>query len=130
MSLVYSENRGVEVRDSTLCPGRGVFALRAFAPGETIEICPVLPIPKSEHARVVGGTFLLYYQFPWRTHESEGAIVLGFGSLYNHADVPNARHVRDFARVVMRFEALRPIAAGEEVAIHYGGGNPDFSPWW
>ena len=128
--MIYGDSRGVDVRDSTICPGRGVFALRPFDPGDTVEVCPVLVIPKREHAQVAGQTFLLYYQFPWKTHESEGAIVLGFGSLYNHSDDPNARHVRDFERVLMRFEALKPIAAGEEVTISYAGPDGEFSPWW
>ncbi len=62
--MVYGDSRGVEVRDSTLCPGRGVFALRPFDPGDTVELCPVLVIPTREHPIVVSRTFLLHYQFP------------------------------------------------------------------
>jgi hypothetical protein len=98
--------------------GRGVFAGRAFLPGEPIEDCPVLLLPA---ARVLdlglGG-----YCFEW--DGDQVAIALGYGSLYNHSWHPNARYDHDYGAAVVTYSAVRPIPAGDEITINYSG-DPD-----
>lgn len=109
--------------------GRGVFAKVAFEEGEVIESCPVIPIPEEE-VDTVGRTVLGNYFFKWGGTHDEGAVALGFGSLYNHTNDPNAMYVRKYELGVIDFVALRPIAAGEEITVSYHGGFGDRSKVW
>lgn len=105
--------------------GRGVFARRAIAAGELVERVPVLLIPKAE---VFGGGPLVdrsvsvsWYVFNWMTADGDHvALSLGYGSIYNHSETPNARYEME-PPDVMSFLALRPIRAGEEITISYHG---------
>lgn len=101
--------------------GIGVFAARAFAPGDLVECCPVVVCPPRDEA-LVEQTRLRGLYFTWRTDAI--AIALGYGSLYNHSWSPNATYELDHRRRVARFFAVRPIAADDEVTINYTG-DPD-----
>lgn len=54
-------------------------------------------------------------------------IVLGYGSLYNHAKVPNVSYSRDLEALAMTYTALRNIREGDELLIDYGWGD---TPLW
>ena len=47
------------------------------------------------------------------------ALVLGFGSLYNHSDSPNAVAIRQYDDMVIEFVAIRDIEPGEEITHRY-----------
>ena len=98
--------------------GRGVFAGRDFAVGDTIEICPVIAMPE-EDAVHLDATVLYNYYFGWEPDGKGAAAVLGYGMLYNHSAMPNAVYHKYYAEKVVRFTALRPIAAGEEILVRY-----------
>ena len=101
--------------------GTGVFARRSFAPGDVIEVCPVVECAAGEET-LLEQTNLRGLYFHWG---DEGvAIALGYGSLYNHAWSSNARYETDVDEGVVRFVCVRSIAAGEEVTINYTG-DPD-----
>jgi SET domain-containing protein len=113
----------LQVRES---PGvgrgaRGVFAAADIAAGQTLEVAPVIVIPRQE-SQLLSTTRLEDYVFKW----GGGcyALALGYGSLYNHSYTPNARYVQDTAARAMRFLALRAILRGEEITINYNG-RPD-----
>lgn len=98
--------------------GYGVFAARAFDPEELVECCPVIVCP-SQQESLLEETELRGHYFWW---EDDGlGIALGFGSLYNHAWEPNARYDLDYDLNVVRFYAVRRIAAGEEITVNYTG---------
>lgn len=109
--------------------GRGVFAKVAFAEGDVIESCPVIPIPEEE-VDPVGRTVLGNYFFKWGGTGDEGAVALGFGSLYNHTNDPNAMYVRKYERLTIDFVALRAIAPGEEITVSYHGGFGQKTKTW
>jgi hypothetical protein len=98
--------------------GRGVIAERDFAAGEVVEVAPVVLVPDADAAGV-HGTIVARYWYEW--DEGDYALVMGYGSLYNHSFDPNAEYVRDFEGLTMSYVALRPIRAGEEVTINYNG---------
>ena len=100
--------------------GRGVFAARRFEPGDVIEECPVLTVP-SDQAPVLDETDLYGFTFEW---EDGVALALGFGSLYNHSWLPNARYDHDYERGLVVYTAVRTIIAGTEVTVNYSG-EPD-----
>ena len=102
--------------------GRGVFAARPIGVGETIEDAPVIVVPRVdvEHLK---RTLLFDYYFLWGEASGDAAVCLGFGSIYNHSERPNAAYVRLFAHRTIRFRALRDIAEGEEIFTDYHGGR-------
>ena len=97
--------------------GRGVYALRPFAAGEVIERCPVVVV-SAEESRTIQRTTLGRYTYFWG--DDEAAVALGFGSLYNHSDDPNAVTRRLEHELLIELVALRPIAVGEEICHNYG----------
>ena len=109
--------------------GRGVFARVPIAEGEVVEDCPVIVVPE-EQVEAMGGTILHEYFFKWGGTHDQGAIALGFGSLYNHHDRPNAMYVRKYSLGILTFVALRDIAAGEEITVSYHGGFGERGPLW
>ena len=109
----------VYIRETGTARGRGVFAARAFASGETIEKCPVI---------LLGGSFasipdeVRKVLFNWgelanvpRAH----CLALGYGSLYNHRKAANVRYAAGAEAGLLVFTAQRAIAAHEELTINY-----------
>ncbi|MEX2054217.1 MAG: SET domain-containing protein [Candidatus Colwellbacteria bacterium] len=99
--------------------GRGVFALKNFKKGEVLEECPVIPLTAKESS-ICDQTILEYYVYPWRG-KRDGAIVMGYGMLYNHSPEPNARYHLKYDRKRVIFKALRSIKKGEEILVNYNG---------
>ncbi len=102
--------------------GRGVFAARAFRKGETIEVCPVVALSESE-ARNLDRTPLYDYYFGWGEGGKGAAIVMGYGSIYNHSRTPNAVYRKNEQDGTITFTAARAISAGEEILIRYNTGS-------
>lgn len=93
--------------------GRGVFALRPFADGEVVEICPTAVIGEEDVEGVAR-------DYVFSAHRPDKLLlVLGYGMLYNHSAEPNLFH-RSAGRLLIEFVALRDIAAGEELTHDYG----------
>jgi hypothetical protein len=105
--------RGLVVREGPR--GRGVFATRTFAEGETVEVCPTVEISE-------GGGDLADYLFE-STNEGMFLVVLGFGMLYNHSSEPNLDYFQE-NEAALAFVAQRPIEKDEELTISYG------DEWW
>jgi uncharacterized protein len=98
--------------------GRGVVAATDISKGETIETCPVLVLGEGDASGILDDYVVSLGD------EVEGtALMLGYGSLYNHSEEPNAEYLWE-ADDVYSFVALRDIAAGEEITITYG------EDWW
>jgi hypothetical protein len=100
--------------------GRGVFTAEPIPAGSIIEICPVLVLPLKDRTHL-DQTKLHDYYFIWGEEDNQCAIVLGFGSLYNHAYEPNAEYAPDFGSSTLDFYALQTIAAGTEITVNYSG---------
>ena len=109
--------------------GRGVFAARRFAAGEVIEVCPVIAVTAEDAVRL-DDTYLYNYYFGWGPDNKGAAIALGFGSLYNHADSPNAVYRKHPDEGSLSITALMPIAPGDEVLIRYNFGAEGSAPWF
>jgi SET domain-containing protein len=109
--------------------GRGVFTCIDISPGDIIEVCPVIHIPKVE-LPIIHKTVLHDYYFLWGEAMDEAVIALGFGSLYNHALHPNADFILDFDNSTIDIVAIIPIAAGDEITINYNGEPGDDSALW
>jgi SET domain-containing protein len=106
--------------------GRGVFTSKVLKKDDLIEICPVIELSYKEHQSLSGHT-LENYTFVWNTSKKNVAIVLGFGSLYNHSAKPNADYIKKIKEGVMVYKALKTIKAGEEITIDYGDMHSDLN---
>ena len=110
--------------------GRGVFAERPYAPGEVIELAPVLLVPGGQR-HLLAQTMLSDYAFQWEDDPNGVmAIGLGFASLYNHSYRPNAKYVKNIEENLIQFEALHSIQPGEEILVNYHGDPADKTPVW
>jgi ribosomal protein S18 acetylase RimI-like enzyme len=109
--------------------GRGVFALRAFKAGETIERAPVIPFPP-EQWRLMDQSVLEEVCFCWGVDGKDGAVGLGFASIYNHSFTPNARYIRRLDDLHLEYVALRDIETGEEILTNYNCEPDDMTPVW
>lgn len=106
--------------------GRGVFAARAIARDEVVEVAPVLVVPKADAAKL-DGTVLDSYVFAW----GDGvAVAFGYGSLYNHSWSPNLEYRKRMDRCVIEFVAIADIAAGDELFTNYTLSNPHRADLW
>src|SRR5258708_2989022 len=92
--------------DSSPISGIGVFAMDEIKPGELIEEAPILEISE-EQIEDLAKTELLNFFFGEGNGFETPAIILGFGSLYNHSYDPNARFVKKMGEKILRFVALK-----------------------
>lgn len=115
----------VQVKKSIVASGNGVFALKSFKKNEVIEICPAIFLPMNEfnHLRK---TKMFYYFFEYTNKEF--AVVLGYGSLYNHSYKPNAQYRFNFKKRIMTVKAIKKIKAGEEIFFNYNYWSNDQTP--
>ena len=118
----------IEVKPS-LGRGRGVFAIQPISRDELIESCPVIRF-EPKNTAVLEATPLYDYLYSWSNDYREVAIALGYGSLYNHSDEPNALYHTNRNRNAIDFIATRPIAAGEEVTISYIDSSDSSKKLW
>lgn len=101
----------VKVRPSPI-HGYGVFAEKRINKGEIVEECYFLLTQGNEED-------LEDYYFDV---EGSNAILLGYGSIYNHADQPNTYYRYDTQSRVAIITAKVSIEKGEEIFISYGEG--------
>lgn len=98
--------------------GRGVFTAGDIHEGSTIEVCPLIIIPE-EQVETIHNTALHDFYFRWGKSQKEAAILLGYGSLYNHSNEPNARAILIDSDNEIVIESIRTINSGEEITIDY-----------
>src|SRR4051794_26151771 len=98
--------------------GRGVFAGKPFRKGETIEVCPVILLPRRQERKCVG-EILEKYIFHWPKDDHVAAIALGYGSMYNHSPNANAKFAPRLRTGDVVFKAARDIGTGEQIFIDY-----------
>jgi len=109
--------------------GRGVFTAQALEENDLIEICPVILVP-AEQAPSIHQTVLHDYYFIWPDDSGRIAILLGYGSLYNHSPAPNAKVFFDLDHASVEIRCSKNVAAGEELFIDYREGEEDPEPLW
>ena len=109
--------------------GRGVFAKSEIKKGELIERCPFLEIPESEREKL-NESFLVSYFFYFGKNKEKQALLLGFGSMYNHSYKPNASFKIKKSEGVVEFVALKNIKKSEEILFNYKGDSKNKAPLW
>lgn len=91
--------------------GYGVFALKKMKKGELIEECYILLSKRG------GDKGLEDFYFDAK---GKYAIFTGFGSIYNHAEEPNATYTINITKRLATIKAGKPIRKGEEIFVSYG----------
>ena len=109
--------------------GRGVFTTADIGAETVIEISPVLVLTKEERAKAEE-TMLYNYIFEWGDGYEQGALGMGYISIYNHSYQSNCIYEMDFEHELMTIKTLRKIAAGEELFINYNATPDDATPIW
>jgi hypothetical protein len=110
--------------------GRGVFCKQLIQKDEEFEQCPVLILPAEDY-EIVKQSQLVDYFFNFNKEENTLALVLGFGSLYNHAVHSNANYLLDRDTKTMSYFALEDIQPGTEICINYAGEpGHEFKEWF
>lgn len=112
--------------------GRGVFANKLFAKDEIIEVFPLSPL--AFRTRYQGDYGILTYGFindqcPCEECKRHGNVIylgMGYSSMYNHQDSPNAQLSIDFSKLTGSVVALKNIEKDEEIFIEYK--NTDIFP--
>ena len=107
--------------------GRGVVALAACGAGEVLEVAPAIELRPAD-TTAIAATPLDHYYFRHPGDPEGGLLVLGFASLMNHSDNPNAE-----TTAVLDAEAgwqvtlctLRAVTPGEELTRRYS-----CAPWF
>ena len=94
--------------------GRKVIANEFIQKGQLIESCPCIILTKSEVSKPLD-----HFVYFWEVKKEEFALVLGYGSLYNHSYTPNAKYV--FKSNGICFYAIKDIKENEEITINYNG---------
>lgn len=120
----------IEIKTSSVSTGefrRGVFATRDIKKGELIHEAPVIPYPNEEHEHIEK-TILADYVYEYGANHT--ALLLGYGSLFNHSYEPNATYEISFEKHTFDFYAYRDIGAGEEIFINYNGEEDNMDPLW
>lgn len=116
---VTAVNNGVEPGKSNLeQAGTGVFSKKDFKKGDILEVVPVLSVPQKD----VTNNILKDYVFQY--DDNNYGMVLGYGAVYNHQDIPNVSYEYSNNKDFMIYKALNDIKEGEELFVSYGFG------WW
>ena len=106
----------------------GMYCTEDILRDSVIEICPIIIIPGEQAREIVRGYVLYEYYFEWKKESI--AIALGYGSLYNHSEKPNAIFEPDYKSHYIIFKSLKDIPSGEEILVDYHAGNPDEKVWF
>jgi len=96
--------------------GIGVYAKDSITNGEVIEVCPLILVDSD----VMAVDTLNDYVFTINKTEDLYAVALGYGSLYNHAEQPNADWNIIIDKAEIRFIAKEDIQAGQQITVSYG----------
>ncbi|HZJ18284.1 MAG TPA: SET domain-containing protein-lysine N-methyltransferase [Patescibacteria group bacterium] len=102
--------------------GRGVFAKRDIKKNETIEECPVIDILKHEMPSLEGSSLIAYIYFLGKKKD-QAKLVLGFGSIYNHAYKPNAKYKLRQKDSIVEFICTKNIKKDSEITVSYNPKN-------
>lgn len=91
--------------------GFGVFAGKTLKKGEKIEECYFI---------VSRGGDKVLDDFYFEAKKNKCAVFLGYGSIYNHSEDPNASYSLNMTKRITTIKAKRTIRKGEEIFISYG----------
>lgn len=130
MNKIFSSGKVYVSQSKIHKAGRGVFAGVAIKKGEIIERCPVIEIPEHEGPSVNESILVTYIYYLGKKKERL-LLALGFGSIYNHTDTPNAKYNEKYKEKIIDFIAIKDIKKNQEITVNYNQENQDEkTPLW
>ena len=130
MKKLFTSDKVYIGQSRILNADRGVFAKCDIKKGKIIEICPVILVSRHDMSNL-NESILVTYFFYFGKNRERLAIVLGFGSIYNHSYEPNATYKIKLRERIVEFSVLKDIKKDEEITFNYNYGNPkDKNPLW
>lgn len=110
---IYPSNK-IYIKFINKTKGWGVFCKEKINKDEIVETCYCIV---DNH----NTTSLKKYVYNRNKTSSDVYYCFGFGSLYNHSNIPNLKFdVADEHRHIVTFTALQNIDINEELCIYYG----------
>jgi hypothetical protein len=106
--------------------GHGVFATADIPADTTLEECHHLRISQEDCSGILDD--YVYGLAPEEDDVEEEpehyTLVLGCGSIFNHADNHNTEYWHDTERDLIVFHTIKDVSAGEQLFVNYG------KEWW
>ena len=128
MKKLLSSDKMYVMKSKISGAGRGVFARKDIKKDETVEVCPIIKVPKYDMANLNDSTLVTYFFYFGKSHE-QLLIALGFGSIYNHSYKPNAKYKIKNKENLIEFIALADIKKDEEITYDYSTVVGSHSTW-
>lgn len=112
--------------DYSKVEGKGIFATNDIEEGELVERCPMVRL--GHRSNYIHDPVLWQYCYTQpkcdcsecKNHGFYFWMVLGYGMIYNHQDIPNTKWVFNYNSSYADVIASKPIKKGEEVFVSYG----------
>lgn len=119
------QSADIFVKETGTKKGRGVFSARKFSEGELVEECPVIVLIRPLDRLPPRLQTVVFNWGSLTKTSASNALVLGFGSMYNHDNPASLRYEASLENESMRYIAVRDIKKNEELTINYntGGGS-------
>jgi hypothetical protein len=123
--LNFIQHKKIILGNSTI-HGRGVFATDDIAVGEIIERCPMIQMEYRSKYQLDPQIFnYMYAQLPCPCSDCQNHgyilfMVGGYGMMYNHQDMPNAKWKFNYTQLIADVIAVKPISKNSEIFISYG----------
>jgi uncharacterized protein len=109
--------------------GRGVYTSKNIPADTVIEISPVIVLSPKER-KTIEETKLFNYIFEWGDSHRQGAIGLGYISLYNHSYSANCDYDMDYDSLLMTIRTIKAVKKGAELCVNYNASPEDKTPVW
>ena len=109
--------------------GRGVYTSKNIPANTIIEVSPVIVLSPKER-KTIEETRLFDYLFEWGVSNRQGALGLGYVSLYNHSYDANCDYDMDYDSLLMTIRTVKPIKKGSELCINYNAVPDDKTVVW
>lgn len=109
--------------------GRGVYTSKNIPVNTIIEVSPVIVLTPKER-KTIEDTKLFDYLFEWGVTNKQGALGLGYVSLYNHSYDSNCDYDMDYDSLLMTIRTVKPIKKGSELCINYNAVPDDKTVVW
>ena len=106
--------------------GRGVFSTQKILKGEIVERCPLIQMEYRSKYQLDPKIFeYMYAQPPCKCKDCDNHgmifhMVLGYGMMYNHQDIPNTVWKFNYRQLLADVICTKDINPGEEIFVSYG----------
>lgn len=112
------------IKETGTGKGRGVFAGRDFKKGELIEVAPIIVMyrPFAQVPPVLQ-TVIFNWTSLANLPQPASAVVLGFGSMYNHANPANMVYKANLEDTTIHYIAVTDVSKDEELTVNYNAGG-------